>query len=332
VLLLVSVALLLVGCEVGNPGPGERLAAPVPSIPKTLNDVAYGGEDQQVLDVYSPVVPNGGAILWIHGGGWADLDGAAGSMASEEQIGMQPVVKALFRRGWTVFSVRYSGTDEAIFPKPLQDVKLALRWVKVHAAQFGVAPGAVVAMGFSAGGHLAALLDVTSGVFEPTTRASLSVVNSKPAAVVSIAGVLDPATFALRYGLPPGNASGVAALIGCTSTVQRWATCNPSLLAKTRVTAYADPSDAPIYIVQGARDGIVDPVTQARQPYVALAASLGDDHVWLDMVDTGNARSYAGADPQNHTMALSYELNMAALTDFLGRVLPAVQPKRAPSR
>ena len=99
-LLMVSAAaLVLVGCEIGNPGPADRVAYPAPTMSKTLDDVAYGTEDQQVLDVYAPAVPNGGAILWIHGGSWADTDGAVNSLGSEEQFGMQPVVQAMYRRG-----------------------------------------------------------------------------------------------------------------------------------------------------------------------------------------------------------------------------------------
>ncbi len=328
-LMVCSVALVLAGCEVGDPGQNDRAAYPAPVMTKTLNDVAYGVEDQQVLDVYSPAAPNGGAVLWLHGGGWADLDGERSTLASEEQAGIQPVVQVMHRRGWTVFSVRYSGTDEAIFPKPLQDVKQAVRWIKAHAAEFAVSPNAIVAMGFSTGGHLAALLGVTAGSLEPQVPAALAKQTSKPAAVVSIAGVLDPATFPYLYGLPPGNATGVAALIGCPDTPQRWATCNPSLLQQTRVTNYDDATDAPIYIVQGGRDGIVDPQTQARGPYEALVATLGDDRAWIDIVDTGSPLSYAGLDPQNHSMALSYELNMTALTEFVGRVLPATPPRPA---
>ncbi len=331
-LMVATAALVLAGCEIGNPGPADRVAFPAPTMAKSLNDVAYGTEDQQVLDVYAPATPNGGAIIWLHGGGWADLDGATDTLASEEQAGMQPVVQAMYRRGWTVFSVRYSGTDEATFPKPLQDVKQAVRWVKVHASEFGVSPNSVVAMGFSAGGHLAAMLGVTAGTFEPAVPAALAGVTSKVAAVVSIAGVLDPATFPYRYGLPPGNASGVAALMGCPETPSKWATCNPLLLQQTRVTTFDDPSDAPIYIVQGARDGIVDPVTQGRNPYNSMVKTMGDDKVWFDLIDTGNAQSYAGLDPQNHSMALSYELNMTALADFTSRVLPATPVSPSLSR
>jgi acetyl esterase/lipase len=289
---------------------------------KTLNDVAYGTQDQQVLDVYSPTTPNGGAILWIHGGGWSDTNGDPTSLASEEISGMQPAVIGLYHAGWTVFSVRYSGVDEATFPAPLYDVKTALRWVKRHAAEFGVSPESIVAMGWSAGGNLAALLGLSSGSLEPPALPpDLAAVDSRPAAVVSIAGVLDPATFPYTSGLPPGNAQALASLLGCATTPARWRTCNPSLLSATRPITYADPSDPPIYIAQGDHDGIVNPYWQARVPYEDLVARMGDGRVWLDMVDTGRAATYRGADPRNHSLATSYEMNFTALSTFVDLVL-----------
>jgi len=104
---------------------------------KNLDNVIYGTSESQALDIYRPVRPNGAALLWIHGGGWADANSNPTSLASEESSGFQPLVPALYRLGWTVLSVRYRGTDEAAFPAQLSDVKTAIRWAKVHAAEFG---------------------------------------------------------------------------------------------------------------------------------------------------------------------------------------------------
>lgn len=318
---------VLAACEVGDPKPGETMPFPSAAIPKALDNVHYGPEAHEVLDVYTPANRNGGAILWIHGGSWADSDSGGADLATEEPIGMQPVVEELYRRGWTVFSMRYAGTDEAPFPAQIHDAKLALRWVKARAGEFGVAPGSVVAMGWSSGGHLAALLGTSAGSLEPPDPPyDLVGISSRPAAVVSIAGVLDPATFPYLPGLPPGNAAGLAALLGCPSTPDQWQTCDPSLLAATRPTAYADAGDAPIYIAQGDRDGIVDPYWQAQVPYQQMVATMGNGAVWLDLVDNGIEATYGGEDPRNHTKATSYGLNMWALQKFVERYLPASPP------
>ncbi|MFM7684481.1 MAG: alpha/beta hydrolase fold domain-containing protein [Actinomycetota bacterium] len=318
-------------CEVADPTAGERLPSPVATnddfaAQKSANDVPYGPGVAEVLDIYSPANRNGGAILWIHGGGWADANGDPNSLASEEPMGMMPVVMGLHQRGWTVFSVRYAGTDEAPFPAQIHDVKLAMRWVRKNAARYGVAPDSVVAMGWSAGGHLAALLGVSNGQLEPTGVVNdLQKVSSRPAAAVSLAGVLDPATFAFTPGLGVGNGAGITALLGCPATPDRWNTCSRRLLESTRPSNYDDRYDPPLYIAQGSRDGVVDPYWQAKVPYASMVKVMGDDKVWLDMVDTGEATA-GGEDPRNHTKALSYELNWAALLNFVDRHLPATPP------
>ncbi|MBI4935703.1 MAG: alpha/beta hydrolase [Actinobacteria bacterium] len=326
-LIVATCALVVSACQVADPNPGETLTYPSAPIPKALDNVHYGPEEHEVLDVYAPSSPNGGAILWIHGGGWADSDSGLADFATEEPPGMQPVVEELYRRGWTVFSMRYAGTDEAPFPAQIHDAKLALRWVKSRADEFGVSPNSVIAMGWSSGGHLAALLGVSAGSLEPPNPpAELAGISSRPAAVVSIAGVLDPATFPYQPGLPPGNASMVAALVGCPGTPDLWQSCNPALLAATRPTSYDDAGDAPIYITVGDRDGIVDPHWQAAVPYTDLVSTMGDSQVWLDVVNGGDPAAFGGDDPRNHTKATSYALNMWALGEFVRRYLPATPP------
>lgn len=329
VLSFVAASLLVTACRVPNPTASQRIAYPTTvttaRMVRTSNDVPYGTSPSEVLDVYRPARPNGVALLWIHGGGWADSNGNTASLASEEPSGMSPLVPSLFRLGYTVISVRYAGTDEGAFPEPLIDLKLAVRWVKVHAADLGVRSDSLVAMGFSAGGHLAAMLGTTAGAIEPTNLADdMAAVDSSVAAVVSLNGVLDPATFPLSGGIGDSNASAVAALVGCPSAPALWRRCNPAVLASTRVVAYADPSDAPMYVVAGDSDGIVVPQYQAYEPVKALTTVLGADRVWFDLIDTGSAARYGGFNPRNHSLAAAYEVNMMALKRFLATEVPAL--------
>lgn len=94
--------------------------------------------------VYEPLHPRGGAVLWVHGGGWI-----MGNLTSYD-----PLCRALANRsGATVASVDYRLAPESPFPGPVEDCEVALRWLA--AEQAGV-PLAVA--GDSAGGNIATVV------------------------------------------------------------------------------------------------------------------------------------------------------------------------------
>lgn len=323
--LVLTAAVVLTACEVADPTDAQRIADPQPSMAKTFDDIRYGSEEAQRLDVYQPGARNGGVIVWLHGGGWADRPDDVATFATEEAAGMQPVVKALYHRGWTIVSVGYTDVGAAPLPRQVLDAKLAVRWVRRHAGSLGVSPDAVVAMGWSAGGHLAALVGTSAGELEPeSVPVSLVGVSSRPDLVVSIEGVLDPLTFADTPGVFESNPAVMASALGCEGRASDWKTCNPSLLDAVRPTTYLDVDDPPIYIVAGDRDGIVELRSQALAPYAAYAEVLGEARALLDVVDTGEPADHGGVDPRNHSVAVSYELNAEALFQFVDAVLPAL--------
>ncbi|MEV0737098.1 alpha/beta hydrolase [Streptomyces sp. NPDC050549] len=67
--------------------------------------------------------------------------------------------------GFVVTSVEYRvAPDGATFHDSVRDVRAALAYLRSHADDFGIEPGAVALWGESAGGHLAALTGVTDGL------------------------------------------------------------------------------------------------------------------------------------------------------------------------
>lgn len=68
-----------------------------------------------------------------------------------------PVAARLNELGYPVFVLTYRVGGKGLFPKPLQDLAQALRWIDNHAEQFSVTPGDYILGGFSAGGNLTAL-------------------------------------------------------------------------------------------------------------------------------------------------------------------------------
>ncbi len=75
----------------------------------------------------------------------------------------EPVALKLCAAGACVFEVRYSVVDlfnfkgEPLFPQPLIEALAAVYYVRLRAETFGIDPHNISVMGFSAGGHVAAM-------------------------------------------------------------------------------------------------------------------------------------------------------------------------------
>ena len=64
--------------------------------------------------------------------------------------------------GITAFVVEYRVAPHS-FPSPMLDARRAVRFVRAHAAEYGIAKDRIAVMGSSAGGHLAAMTSTYSG-------------------------------------------------------------------------------------------------------------------------------------------------------------------------
>jgi acetyl esterase/lipase len=276
---------VLAACEVTDPLPVDRLSGVAASTMTPLyDDVPYGLMPGQQLDMYAPGSnKNGGIIVWLHGGGWT------GGSSTE----ISPVAHALVKRGWTLLSVDYRNAIQAPFPAALEDTKLAIRWAKVHGKQHGLNPKKVFVMGWSAGGHLAALAATTEGVFEPTSMPlDLEGVSSRPTGAIALNAPLDPMTFAATGAWDvTSNRGATSRLLGCVDDVS----IDGCPMTGDMVTpaTFADPGDAPIYIAAGDLDPITDLQTQALDPSEVLTSAMGANKVWIDVVDTGAAEDRA---------------------------------------
>lgn len=105
-----------------------------------------------VLDAYiiepegeSALIP---AIINCPGGGYSHHSPA-------ERL---PAALPFLSQGYHVFELSYSLLDDSVYPHPLIDLSMAVRWVRANADRLHVDPDRVAIMGFSAGGNCAAML------------------------------------------------------------------------------------------------------------------------------------------------------------------------------
>ena len=93
------------------------------------------------------------AVLTFHGGGgWRTEADEAESDAMAQVIAE--------KLGTTVFAINIRLAPKHKFPAQIEDCQQAVRWIRENATEFKVDPDRIAAYGYSAGGHLAALLGV----------------------------------------------------------------------------------------------------------------------------------------------------------------------------
>ena len=127
---------------------------------ETLKYASPEGTDL-FLDLYRPSSTSERlpVIVFVHGGGWS-----AGTRTTG------PDFRRFFARyGYAMVSIDYRLTPAGVFPRNVEDVKTAIRYLRRHAATLDLDPDRICFWGTSAGGHLAAVAALAPpGVFEGT--------------------------------------------------------------------------------------------------------------------------------------------------------------------
>ena len=130
------------------------------------------GRDDEVSTGLQPL------IVWINGAGWRKCD--KNLMAAELQY--------FAEHGYAVACIQYRHSGEGSFPSQLIDVKTAVRFLRSHAAQYGIDPDRIATMGRSAGGHLSSWMAMNTDGFDSDEWAGTS---SKVQAAVNFFGPVD---------------------------------------------------------------------------------------------------------------------------------------------
>ena len=246
--------------------------------------VAFGYRPLQ-LDVWAPAGAGPAPlVVWVHGGAFMMGD----RRILPETLWPGQVFEALLAAGLAVATIDYRHALEAPFPAQLHDAKAAVRYLRAHAGELGLATERIGIWGESAGGHIAALVGLTA--HRPDLEGTHGVVGPSSAVdvVVDWYGLADLETMP-RQAPPPH----IAALL----PEELHTPPEEHLLRGLTGQARADASpvthvtaDAPPFLLQhGTADWLVPP-TQSEQLAAAMAeagaaAELvpveGAGHIWL---------------------------------------------------
>lgn len=266
--------------------PGETLAAamkvnpqifsqgdePMPAHPVAfpggvtgLPDLTYSilpGYRPLKLDLYLPPAAFKAkglrpTVVFIHGGGWV----GGGPRLSGAFDNWPTVLAAMAARGYVVAAVSYRFSGEAPSPAAIQDVKSAVRWLRVNAGKYGVDKDRVMTWGGSAGGQLAALAATSCGAAALEPRARTQGANAKVEIQASAPAGADAQSDCVQgavtwYGIfdfasMPADRQP-SPYLGCGT-----AACTPERLREPSAVAYLGPKTPPMLMIHGSDDHTV---------------------------------------------------------------------------
>ena len=151
---------------------GSAYASTASSLPKlspdypSFKNVSYKTVNGRhlLLDIYRPTVAYNNAklapvLIFIHGGSWVEA-----SKNNIKKTFRQYVLKTLNQNGIAVVSVDYRLADKSFshIQHQIADCKDAVRWVRLHGAEYGLDAENIGVWGASAGGQLAMMTAYTS--------------------------------------------------------------------------------------------------------------------------------------------------------------------------
>ena len=243
--LTLVIAMVICSFTIAQPPSGSQVQARLPKGTIIHGNIPYNNDtlEKHLLDIYLPADSKGKLpfVVFIHGGGWIGNDKYA-------DIGYMPnTIAAMLNQGIAVASIDYRFAMQAVFPAILQDCNKAASFLYDNADKYSLDKNRIALMGFSAGGHLAALMGTSqnnevSNLYFPNTYRPFQY-----KAVVDFYGPVD-------LVLLPGNEdekSPEALLIGATPLER------PDLAKAASQITYLDKNDPPFLIFHGEKDTMV---------------------------------------------------------------------------
>jgi acetyl esterase/lipase len=263
---------------------------------ETRNDVQYVEHDGVKLagDLYRPQgLDKAPVVIAVHGGGW--------------QIGSRLFYRHwgpfLARHGIALFAVNYRLMKPGVrtFPSAVFDVKAAIQFVRANAAELGVDPNRIAAMGDSAGAHLTSLVALAGDdpLFSTDYRSDPHATTpSTVKAVVAFYGVYDMAAQWQHDQLARPRDQITEKFLGASPAQNRRVFFDASPLSYVTIDK-REKTGTRFLLIYGTHDDVVDPTTQSQAFLMALKQAQffvrtivvpGSGHFWAtDPIEEPNS-------------------------------------------
>ncbi len=231
----------------------SSLASATAAGPKILADVVYGHKDGMALtfDVVEPEKPNGAGVLFIQSGGWYSN--------WTEPKNLLPACQAFLNKGMTVFIVRHGSAPKYAVPDAVDDVRRSVRFIRMHAKDWGVDPERLGVFGGSAGGHLTLMLATTADDGDPAAKDPVLKESDRIAAAVAL---FPPTDLRGWVNDPPEVIKKIPALKPpLTFEAAKEADVSPLLHVTSKT--------APVLLIHGDKDQLV-PISHSKNMIEAL--------------------------------------------------------------
>uniref|UniRef100_UPI0005CC2C1D alpha/beta hydrolase n=2 Tax=Klebsiella/Raoultella group TaxID=2890311 RepID=UPI0005CC2C1D len=228
------------------------------------------------------------AIVYFPGGGFT-------SAAWDKFIEMR---MALAEAGFVVAAAEYRTVPDT-FPAPVVDGKAAIRYLRAHAAEYGIDPKRIGVLGDSAGGYMAQMMALTHGekAWEQGDFLDQSSDVQAAATLYGISNLLN-----IGEGFPPevqhvhASPAVTEALLVHGSAFRDWP--GAAIGSDRQKALNASPmgnisrNEPPMLIMHGSADTLVSPV-QSAQLYKALKAEGNKaDYVLVEGAEHGDDSWY----------------------------------------
>ena len=256
-------------------------------------DITYAvvGAEKLQLDVAMPATPGPHpTVVCLHGGAWRygsrkDLSrphtwydvGAPG----------KSLLDVLAARGFVAVSVGYRLAPDNKFPAQIEDVKTAVRFLRANAEKYRIDPDRIAALGFSSGGHLAALL----GTADESAGFEGKLYPEQSSQVQCVVDFFGPSDLTLYTVTPWVELAYFVPFLGGRSRDHM------DLYKRASPIEYVSKGDPPFLIVQGTMDLLVPAIHSERLHKKLTAAGVESELVTVK----GQGHGWGGADAARTT-------------------------------